>query len=101
MQTTEIAALLNSRLIVSEYVSRIQAVENSLTHSSRFCNLSPEMNQLLAKDEEGQFLEHIHSFAYKRELYQEEPYRKRLRVMRYRSNRNKRPPFFSYMYPCK
>eukprot|EP00271_Cylindrocystis_brebissonii_P012817 TRINITY_DN32322_c0_g1_i1.p1 TRINITY_DN32322_c0_g1~~TRINITY_DN32322_c0_g1_i1.p1 ORF type:complete len:1183 (+),score=274.32 TRINITY_DN32322_c0_g1_i1:143-3691(+) len=87
-ETTEVAALLQSRLILAEYVKRCRACEDTLTHSLLICGVSKEMSESLEK-EKG-ILAKVPSMRNDAEVFEMEPYRLKLRIMRYRLEQNMR-----------
>eukprot|EP00897_Mesotaenium_endlicherianum_P002343 jgi/Mesen1/2136/ME000152S01218 len=68
-ETTEVAALLQSRLILTEYIARCKACQGMLTQSLLICGVSPALMDSLADDE---------------------PNRLKLRAMRHRLQQNMR-----------
>eukprot|EP00898_Chlorokybus_atmophyticus_P004104 jgi/Chlat1/4695/Chrsp3S05624 len=81
-ETTELAALLQSRLILAEYIRRVRAATNVLTHSSLISPVSSILMDSLSGDEE--IIKNIPAFQQDPDLFATEPYRKKLRVMRHR-----------------
>eukprot|EP00850_Spirogloea_muscicola_P015912 SM000126S26288 [mRNA] locus=s126:9904:18596:+ [translate_table: standard] len=85
-ETTEMAALLQSRLILAEYICRCRACQDMLTHSLRICNVSPELLDALEKDADV--------LSSRRggdaNIFDQEPYRLKFRVMRHRLEHNVR-----------
>jgi len=77
-KTTVMALYLQSRAILAEYLERIQSLIARLTHSMKFCTPSAELLLSLKQAE-----------AYiKSNNFEEEPYRRKLAIMRYRLKQN-------------
>eukprot|EP00850_Spirogloea_muscicola_P022796 SM000312S11989 [mRNA] locus=s312:20749:29613:+ [translate_table: standard] len=85
-ETTEMAALLQSRLILAEYIRRCRACQDMLTHSLHICNVSPELLDALEKD--ADVLSSIRGGD--ANIFDQEPYRLKFRVMRHRLEQNVR-----------
>jgi phosphoenolpyruvate carboxylase len=83
-ETTVMAVRLQSQTILLEYLTRIPALIELLTHSDKLSTPSEAMRESLARDE--RFTEH--AFADKPERFTHEPYRRKLSIMRYRLERN-------------
>jgi phosphoenolpyruvate carboxylase len=82
--TTAMAVRLQSQTILLEYLTRIPALIELLTHSDKLCTPTAVMLESLERDQ--QYLEH--TFAEKPQKFSHEPYRRKLSVMRYRLERN-------------
>lgn len=85
-ETTEMAALISSRLILIEYIGRCKKCEESLTHSLLICNVSSELLDSLKKDRE--MLDKVPAVRPELMLFEHEPYRLKLRAMRHRLEQN-------------
>ncbi|HHI93631.1 MAG TPA: phosphoenolpyruvate carboxylase [Gammaproteobacteria bacterium] len=83
-ETTIMAVRLQSQTILLEYLTRIPALIELLTHSDKLCTPTQAMRDSLKRDE--QYAEH--AFADKPERFTHEPYRRKLSIMRYRLERN-------------
>ncbi|KAG0630638.1 hypothetical protein M758_1G193600 [Ceratodon purpureus] len=81
-ETTVMAALLASRLILAEYIRRVRACQDTLTHSLLICKVSPELIESLEEDKK--VMEKIPAIRFDGALFEQEPYRLKLRVMRHR-----------------
>lgn len=83
-ETTVNALMMQARVALIEYLRRVEALDKELTHSIHFCDISDEFSQALEQDSELQEL----VFSNKPERYSDEPYRRRLHMIRYRLERN-------------
>jgi len=83
-ETTEMALWLQSRAIISEYVDRIQALTGTLTHSFKLCSPSEELLLSLAHSQ----IYLSNAFPEKPNRFANEPYRRKLAIMRYRLKQN-------------
>ena len=83
-ETTAMAVRLQSQTILLEYLTRIPALIELLTHSDKLCTPTAAMHESLERDQ--QYL--AHTFAEKPQKFSHEPYRRKLSVMRYRLERN-------------
>jgi len=83
-ETTLMAVQLQAQTILLEYLQRIPALIELLTHSDKLCTPSETLTHSLERDE--QFTER--TFADKPERFQREPYRRKLSIIRYRLERN-------------
>ncbi|CAM6091089.1 unnamed protein product [Calypogeia fissa] len=81
-ETTIMAALLASRLILAEYIRRCRACQDTLTQSLQICKVSPQLLDSLEKDKE--IIEKIPTLRHQVGAFEQEPYRLKLRVMRHR-----------------
>lgn len=81
-ETTVMAALLASRLILAEYIRRVRACQDTLTHSLLISEVSSELLESLEEDKK--VMEQIPAIRFDSDLYEHEPYRLKLRVMRHR-----------------
>jgi len=85
-ETTELAVRLNAREVLLVYLQRIEDLSHVLTYSSQMVQPSQALMDSLARDEEDcrkAFDEKPHRFS-------QEPYRRKLHMMRYRLERNLR-----------
>jgi phosphoenolpyruvate carboxylase len=83
-ETTAMAVRMQSQTVLLEYLNRIPALIELLTHSDKLCTPTEAMCESLARDE--QYVEH--TFHDKPERFNHEPYRRKLSIMRYRLERN-------------
>jgi len=83
-ETTAMAMRMHSSEILSEYSKQVQALTQSLTHSSKWCKPSLAFMQSLQQDES----KGIKAFDQKRDQFEEEIYRRKLYHMHYRLNAN-------------
>ncbi|KAG0580420.1 hypothetical protein KC19_4G171700 [Ceratodon purpureus] len=81
-ETTVMAALLASRLILAEYIRRVRACQDTLTHSLLICEVSSELLESLEEDKK--VMKQIPAIRFDGDLFEHEPYRLKLRVMRHR-----------------
>jgi len=77
-KTTVMALYLQSRAILAEYLERIQNLIARLTHSIKFCTPSTELLNSLEET----------STYFKSTNFVEEPYRRKLAIMRHRLKQN-------------
>jgi phosphoenolpyruvate carboxylase len=83
-ETTVMALRLQSKAVLNEYVKRVRELEGMLTHSISFCTPDDAFMQSLEDDK-------VHSdaaFKAKESQYINEPYRRKLAIMRYRLRHN-------------
>ena len=83
-ETTIMALRLQSRAILSEYLEKIQTLIETLTFSTHFCNPSPEFMSSLETDQ--RFVPR--AFIEKPKRFINEPYRRKLSIMRCRLKHN-------------
>jgi phosphoenolpyruvate carboxylase len=83
-ETTALAVRLQSQTILLEYLNRLPALTELLTHSDKFCTPSAAFQDSLARDE----IYAPYAFYDKPQRFQHEPYRRKLVIMRYRLERN-------------
>ncbi|MCX7108865.1 MAG: phosphoenolpyruvate carboxylase [Proteobacteria bacterium] len=83
-ETTVLALRMQARVVLEEYVRRLEALDDELSLSGRFCNPSEQFLRGLEKD--NQFAEH--AFPHLGKLFADEPYRRKVAIMRYRIQRN-------------
>ena len=83
-ETTVMALRLQSRAVIIEYIRRIEELINTLTHSILLCKPSDELLQSL--DEALPFC--IAAFPNKPNRFINEPYRRKLAIMRFRLKQN-------------
>ena len=79
-ETTAMAVRLQHREILREYLRRITHLSHVLTHSSRLCEPSEAFVAGLRRDEAA----HPEAFADKPARFHDEPYRRKLYIMRHR-----------------
>jgi len=84
--TTVLALRLQHREILREYIDRITDLSHVLTHSLLLCQPSKEFLDSLQRDEQ----ECAEAFDDKPERFRQEPYRRKLSIMRYRLRQNLR-----------
>ena len=79
-QATELAVLMHSQTVLREYIERVERLLRSLTHSLSFCTPSREFL------EDTKLSEALcqQLFCDRPGLYEREPYRRKLHVMRHR-----------------
>jgi phosphoenolpyruvate carboxylase len=82
--TTELALRLAARAVLQEYVRRVDALSHELTQSIVLCRPSADFLASLERDNEG----YGHIFAYNPARFSQEPYRRKLHIMRYRLEAN-------------
>ncbi|MEJ2508932.1 MAG: phosphoenolpyruvate carboxylase [Gammaproteobacteria bacterium] len=85
-ETTEMALRLQTREALREYVSRITDLSHHLTHSSLLCQPSVTFLASLRRDE----TDYPDTFAERADRFKEEPYRRKLYIMRHRLECNLR-----------
>ncbi|MGD8547001.1 MAG: phosphoenolpyruvate carboxylase [Thiohalophilus sp.] len=78
--TTVKAVNMMAQAAVREYFERARGLTRILTHSSQFCEPSPEFNESLAQDEQR----YPHVYAEHPHRFQQEPYRRKLYIMQRR-----------------
>lgn len=83
-KTTAKALRMHSQEILGEYIDRIHALSQILTHSSRWCQPSDAYMAKLVEDESCG----ITTFDKKRDRFEQEIYRRKLYFMRYRLTQN-------------
>ncbi len=83
-ETTVLALRMQSRVVLEEYVRRLDALDDELCLSGRFCNPSEQFLRGLTED--NQLADH--AFPHLRNLFSNEPYRRKVAFMRYRIQRN-------------
>ncbi|MDO9372172.1 MAG: phosphoenolpyruvate carboxylase [Gammaproteobacteria bacterium] len=79
-ETTALALRLQTRAVLLEYLTRVSALSRVLTHSRQFCTPSAELLASFQTDE------HLAPtvFGANRERFNNEPYRRKLYVIRHR-----------------
>ncbi|MBT9613772.1 MAG: phosphoenolpyruvate carboxylase [Burkholderiales bacterium] len=85
--TAEVTALawrMQARTVLEEYLHRIESLSSLLSFSLRMCTPSPAFMASLAQDAPYAALR----FGDQPNRYQQEPYRRKLQLMRYRLKRN-------------
>jgi len=82
-ETTALALRLQARCVLEEYVRRLDALDDELSLSGRFCRPSEQFLRGLAADE--RYVEH--AFAGHHNTFKDEPYRRKVAIMRYRVRR--------------
>ena len=83
-QTTVTAVRVQAQEILLEYIHRLRDLNHVLTHSCLLCTPTGDLLVSLSADEK--YAEK--AFSEKPELFLQEPYRRKLHVMRYRLERN-------------
>lgn len=83
-ETTILALRMQARVVLEEYVRRLEVLDDELSLSGRFCNPSEQFLRSLAEDNTLA----DHAFPHLRNLFADEPYRRKLAFMRYRIQRN-------------
>ena len=83
-ETTEMALWLQCRAALSEYVDQIQLLINTLTHSIKLCKPSEDLLHSLAHSQ----VYCANAFPDKPNRFANEPYRRKLAIMRYRLKQN-------------
>ena len=83
-QTTVMALRLHMREIQTLYLRQVEELGYRLTHSSRLCEFSPELLDSIEADASA-FADALPTF---RHQYRQEPYRRKLRIMRHRLRLN-------------
>jgi len=83
-ETTRMALWLQSQAILSEYISRTQHLIGTLTHSITLCTPSKELLDSLASSD----LYTSNAFPTKPERFSNEPYRRKMAIVRYRLRQN-------------
>mmetsp|Transcript_13609 Transcript_13609/g.49473 ORF Transcript_13609/g.49473 Transcript_13609/m.49473 type:complete len:1216 (+) Transcript_13609:260-3907(+) len=81
-QTTRLAALLQSRVIIAEYLRRVQELDTLLTHNKRFH--TPSDDFMASLEDDKAVTKYIPAFQEMPTMFSDEPYRRKLRVMRHR-----------------
>ncbi len=79
-ETTALAVRLQMREVLSEYQRRLDGMYHVLTHSALFCNPSPALLRSLKRDKKIEAM----ALPEKLEVYQNEPYRRKMIIMHYR-----------------
>jgi len=82
--TTAMALRLHMREILILYLRRVEELGYRLTHSSRLCEFSPALLDSIEADARA-FADDLPAF---RHQYTDEPYRRKLRIMRHRIKLN-------------
>jgi len=83
-ETTVSAVNLHAKAILKEYLPRLSALARVLTHSSHLCT----PNEAFLKSLDGDERYAANAFSDNPERYRNEPYRRKLHLMRYRLERN-------------
>jgi len=83
-QTTAMALRLHMREVLILYLRRVEELGYRLTHSSRLCEFSRDFLDSIEADARA-FADALPSF---RHQYSQEPYRRKLRIMRHRIRLN-------------
>ena len=81
---TALAWRMQARTVLEEYLRRIEALSAALSFSFRMCRPSPAFMASLEQDTQYAILR----FGDEPNRYQQEPYRRKLQLMRYRLQRN-------------
>ncbi len=82
-ETTVLALRMQARVVLEEYIRRLDSLDDELCLSGRFCNPSEQFLRGLAED--NQLAEH--AFPHLVNLFADEPYRRKVAFMRYRIQR--------------
>ncbi|WP_455205714.1 phosphoenolpyruvate carboxylase [Kaarinaea lacus] len=83
-ETTILALRLQQRAVLAEYIRRIEALVGTLTHSIKFCTPNQAFQQSLTDDKpfsDAAFMDKPNRFI-------DEPYRRKLAIMRFRIKHN-------------
>ncbi|MDH5325192.1 MAG: phosphoenolpyruvate carboxylase [Gammaproteobacteria bacterium] len=83
-ETTVMAVRLQSRAVLSEYSKRLNDLIGTLTHSSKLCTPSQELMESLEADRKY----YQRAFSSKPERFENEPYRRKLVIIRTRIKHN-------------
>ncbi|WP_455210455.1 phosphoenolpyruvate carboxylase, partial [Kaarinaea lacus] len=83
-ETTAMALRLQSKAVLTEYVKRVNELEGTITHSNNFCTPSDAFHQSLEADKPHSDV----AFKDKETQYINEPYRRKLAIMRFRLRHN-------------
>jgi phosphoenolpyruvate carboxylase len=83
-ETTALALRMQARCVLEEYLRRLEALDDELSLSGRFCLPSEQFLRGLAADEV--YVEH--AFAGHHNWFADEPYRRKVAIMHYRIKRN-------------
>ncbi len=83
-ETTVFALLLQSQVVLLEYIQRIRELSRELTHSSNFCE--PLEAMLAAEEQDEGLIQRV--FRDKLERFETEPYRRKLHITRFRLEQN-------------
>jgi len=81
---TALAWRMQARTVLEEYLRRIESLSASLSFSLRMCRPSPAFMASLEQDMQYAILR----FGDEPNRYRQEPYRRKLQIMRYRLQRN-------------
>ncbi len=79
-ETTAMALRLQSKAVLTEYVKRVNELEGTITHSISFCTPNEAFEQSLEADKTHSDV----AFKDKETQYINEPYRRKLAIMRFR-----------------
>lgn len=83
-ETTEQAVRLQSREVIIEYIKRVTKLSYILTYSSQLVQISPAFNESMQQDEH----DCMTAFGDKPTRFSQEPYRRKLYMMRFRLQQN-------------
>lgn len=83
-ETTVLALRMQARVVLEEYLRRLEILDDELSLSGRFCNPSEQFLRGLAEDNAMA----DHAFPHLRSLFANEPYRRKIAFLRYRIQRN-------------
>jgi phosphoenolpyruvate carboxylase len=83
-ETTVMAIRMQAREILLQYLNRLRDLTQILTYSSLLCKPSEQFLNSLAEDEQYT----TNAFPDKPERFRNEPYRRKIGIMRYRLERN-------------
>ena len=84
--TTEMAVQLQKRTILRRYLADVTQLSHVLTHSLPMSKISPELASNIEQDQQR----YLDAFGVKPERFIDEPYRRKLYMMRYRLKDNLR-----------
>ena len=83
-ETTVLALRMQARVVLEEYLRRLEILDDELSLSGRFCSPSEQFLRGLAEDNAMA----DHAFPHLRSLFADEPYRRKIAFLRYRIQRN-------------
>ena len=83
-ETTEQAVRLQAHEIIIEYLKRITRLSRTLTYSSQLVKISPALEDSMQQDDQISMA----TFGDKQDRFSQEPYRRKLYMMRFRLEQN-------------
>lgn len=83
-ETTEQAVRLQSHEVIIEYLKQITKLSQTLTYSSQLVQMSPALEDSMQQDDQI----YMAAFGDKPDRFSQEPYRRKLYMMRYRLQQN-------------